>query len=383
MGSPSIAVIGAGVAGLSTALRAAELGCEVTVIERGHPAAGSSGLSAGVYNINSTEPLQVEVRVQTRALLDKFERENGLHLARIGYLRLARSEEHVALFEEVVSLQRQLGVEPSEIVDPERTREIVPHLRTDDLLAAIYNPRDGHMDGPLLCGVLAERAEAEGATVLHRTRVTGHEKGPAGHRLLIDGAGPVEADVVVNAAGPWAMEVGELLGHPFPLVNQVHEVIKVKLPPAVDYTVPMVQEYIPGEEEAGYFRQDGPHSMIAGMHTYAALEQLGSADPETYQKSITWDTWEAVAQHVSDRLQVEGLGFETGWTGLYPISADGEYVVGPYEDDPTVIACGGFGGQGLTAGVSVGPVAAEWAVYGEPRSLPAAAAWRPDRPGLR
>ena len=307
MSNPSIAVVGAGVAGLSTALRAAELGCEVTVIEREHPAAGSSGLSAGVFNINSTELLQVEVRVQTRALLDRFERENGLHLARIGYLRLARNESHVAMFEEVVALQRELGVEPSRIVDPARAKQIVPHLRTDDLVAAIHNPRDGHMDGPLLCGVLAERAEAAGATVLHRTRVSGHQRAGGRHRLLTS-AGEVEADVVVNAAGPWAAEVGELLGRPLPLVNQLHEVIKVQLPPAVDYTVPMVQEYIPGEEEAGYFRQDGPSSMIAGMHTYAALDRLGSADPDDYRRSVTWDTWEAVAKHVSERLVVDGLG---------------------------------------------------------------------------
>jgi sarcosine oxidase subunit beta len=382
MAAPAVAVIGAGVAGLSVALRAAELGCAVTVVERDHPAAGSSGLSAGIFNINSTELLQVEVRVQTRALLDKFERENGLRLSRIGYLRLAKSEAHVKLFEAAIALQRELGVAPSEIVDPARIRQLVPDLRTDDLLAAIYNPRDGHMDGPLLCGVLAERAEAEGATVRHRTRVIGCEKAGGRHRLLTDGD-PIVADVVVNAAGPWAMEVGELLGHPLPLVNQLHEVIKVKLPAAIDYTVPMVQEYIPGEDEAGYFRQDGPGRMIAGMHTYAALDKLGSVDPEGFQKAVTWDTWEAVAQHVSSRLPVPGLGFETGWTGLYPISADGDYVVGPYEADPTVIACGGFGGQGLTAGISVGPLAAEWAVYGEPRGLPGAIAWRPDREGLR
>jgi sarcosine oxidase subunit beta len=380
--TPSIAVVGAGVAGLSTALRAAELGCEVTVLEREHPASGSSGVSAGVFNINSTELLQVEVRVQTRALLDKFERESGLHLARIGYLRLGKNDAHVAMFEQVIALQRELGVEPSRILAPAQVREIVPHMRVDDLVAAIHNPHDGHMDGPLLCGVLAERAEAEGAAILHRTRVLGHEKANGRHRLLTE-AGPVEAEVVVNAAGPWASAVGELLGHPLPLLNQLHEVIKVKLPPAVDYTVPMVQEYIPGEEEAGYFRQDGPDSMIAGMHTYAALDRLGSADPDDYQHTVTWATWEAVAQHVSNRLAVEGLGFETGWTGLYPIGADGDYVVGPYAADPSVIACGGFGGQGLTAGVSVGPLAAEWAIHGEPRSLPGAVTWVPDRPGLR
>lgn len=382
-GKPSIAVVGAGVAGLSAALRAAELGAEVTVIERDHPASGSSGLSAGVFNINSTEPLQVEVRVQSRALLDRYELENGLHLSRIGYLRLAKTEHHAAMFEDVIELQRQLGAEPSTVISPAEAKKIVPHLRIDDIVAAIHNPRDGHMDGPLLCGVLAERAEAGGATVRHRTSVTGYGPGSARRHRLETSDGPVEADVVINAAGPWAMELGELLGHPMPLVNQVHEVIKVKLPEEVGYTVPMVQEYIPGEDEAGYFRQDGPDSLIAGMHTYAVLDKLGSADPDTYQKSVTWETWEAVAQHVSARLQVEGLGFETGWTGLYPISADGEYVVGPYEADPTVIACGGFGGQGLTAGVSVARLAADWAIEGEPGSLPAATVWLPDRPGLR
>jgi sarcosine oxidase subunit beta len=378
---PSIAVIGAGVAGLGTALGAAELGCEVTVIERDRLASGSSSRSAGIFNISSTEPLQVEVRVRTRRLLDEFEREDDLRLERIGYIRLGRSESHVKMFEEVIALQRELGAEPAEIVDASRLERLVPHLRTDDIVAAIYNPSDGCMDGRQLCGVLAARAEAAGAEVLQRTPVEAHVIVDGRHRLLT-GAGPVDADVVVNAAGPWATRVGEMLGHPLPLVNQVNEVIRVKLPPPVDYIVPMVQEYIPGEERAGYFRQDGPGGLIAGMHTYSASDGFDSADPDTYQESVAWETREDVARHVSDRLRVEGLDFETGWAGLYPIGADGEYVVGPYEADPTVIACGGFGGQGLIAGVSIGPVVAEWIVHGEPRSLPAASAWLPDREGL-
>jgi len=379
MSHPSVAVIGGGVAGLSTALAAAELGCAVTVIERDRLASGSSSRSAGIFNICTTEPLQVEVRVRTRELLEKLERENGLRLERIGYLRLARSEAHVRKFEDVVALQRELGAEPAEIVDPERLGEIVPDLRTDDLLAAIYNPLDGCMDGPQLCAVLAARAEASGATVLQRTRVVGFERANGSHRLLTD-RDPVQADVVVNAAGPWGTEVGELLGHPLPLVNQAQEVIEVDLPPDVDYTVPMVQEYIPGEERAGYFRQNRPGGMIAGVHTYSAIEH-GSADPGTYEESVVWETRDAVARHVGNRFQVDGLGFRPGWTGLYPVSTDGEFVVGPYEADQSVVACGGFGGQGLTSS-SAGRLAAEWIVFGEPRSLPAATAWLPDRPGL-
>jgi len=382
MKTPSVAVIGAGVAGLSTALRAAELGCEVTVIERDRPASGSSSRSAGIFNISSTELLQVEVRVQTRELLDRFERENGLSLERIGYMRLAKDDSHVKMFEDVIALQRELGVEPAELVEPARLKEMIPHLHTEDLVGAIHNPDDGCMNGAELCAVLAARADALGATVLENAEVDGHESVAGRHRLRT-AAGAVEADVVVNAAGPWAMAVGELLGHPLPLVNQVNEVVRVELPPAIDYTVPMVQEYVPGGERAGYFRQDGRGSMIAGMHTYSALDTAASADPDGYEEEVAWDTPEAVARRVGKRLQVEGLSFEPGWAGLYPIGADGEFVVGPYEADPTVIACGGFGGQGLISGVSVGAQAAEWIVHDEPRGLPGAVAWLPDRPGLR
>ena len=73
----------------------------------------ASSRSAGIFNICHTEPLQVEVRVRTRKLLEEFEGENGFHLERIGYLRLAKSEAHIEMFEGVIGLQRELGVEPA------------------------------------------------------------------------------------------------------------------------------------------------------------------------------------------------------------------------------------------------------------------------------
>jgi glycine/D-amino acid oxidase-like deaminating enzyme len=383
LNNPSVLVIGAGAAGTSAALRAAELGSEVTVLERAHIASGSSGLSAGVFNINATDRLNLEIRVRTRAQLDLLERENGLHLARIGHLRLGRNERHAKLFEQVIEMQRELGVEqPSTLLEPEQIREIVPDLKLDDVLVGLWNPRDGHMDGPLLCGAIAERAQALGARILPKHPVTGWSKRGARH-VLTTPEGEFEADVIVNAAGPWAEAMGEMLESPLPLVSQVHDVIKVKLPEGFGYRVPMVQEYIPGDEVAIYFRQDGPDSLICGEHTYSVVEDLGSADPDDYRKSIPWETWEGVAKRVSERLPVPKLGFEPGWTGLYPISADGSAVIGPYDHDPTIVAAGGLGGDGVTSGVTLGRVAAEWAVLGEPQLISGGEALLPDRPSLK
>jgi sarcosine oxidase subunit beta len=80
---------------------------------------------------------------------------------------------------------------------------------------------------------------------------------------------------------------------------------------------------------------------------------------------------------------VDGLGFEPGWTGLYPISSDGQFVIGPYEHDATIVAAGGLGGNGVTSGVALGRVATEWAVLGEPTSVVGTEALLPDRPSLR
>lgn len=379
---PRIVIIGAGVAGMSTALRAAELGCtDVKVLERRFPASGSSGLSAGVFNVNGTDPLMIRVRARTREMLALLEKENNLLLSRIGHLRLGRNERHVKLFEEIVGWQVEEGVEPAQLLGPDEIREIVPHLRLDDVEVGLWSPLDGHMDGPLLCAALAERAQPLGIELFTKHPVTAYRKDGAEH-VLTTPNDEFRADVVVNAAGPWADRIGEMLGAPLPLVNQVHDVIKVKLPSEIDYTVPMVQEYIPGDEVAIYFRQDGPDTLICGEHTYSVVGEPVSENPDDYRKTVPWDVWERVAERVSERFRVEGLGFEPGWTGLYPIPPDGELVFGPYEHDNTIIAAGGGGAHGLTAGVSLGRVAAEYAVGEEPQTVTGCEAFLPDRESL-
>lgn len=382
MSSPSIIIIGAGGPGLAAALRAAELGADVTVLEKDHPAAGSSGLSAGVFNINATDELNVRIRVAARRLLDVLEAEHAMPLARNGHLRLARSDDHIAMFESTIQTQQDLGVtDGSRILTVDEILELVPHLNVDDVRAGLYGPRDGHMDGPLLCSALTERARERGARLITGAAVTGHTK-RRGKHTLETARGEFSADVVINAAGPWATELAALLGTHLPLVNQVHEVIKMSLPDYVDYTMPMVQEYIPGDPEACYFRMDGPGQLIGGLHTYEVVDRLGSADPDSYERSISDDTLEQVAEAVTRRLPIPELGFAKGWTGLYPLSPDGQVIVGPYNADETVIALGGFGGHGLTSGLALGPTAAEWAVKGEPEAIPDARVYLPDRTSL-
>jgi glycine/D-amino acid oxidase-like deaminating enzyme len=382
MSTPRIAIIGAGVAGAGAARRAAELGATVTVLEREYPGSGSSGRSAGVYNIQTLDPLDVEIRIRARELFFKLERDRELPLARIGNVRVATHEGHLPALERVIALQKSLGADDSILLDRAGLARLVPDLEVGDLAGGLLGPNDGHLDGHLLCEALIADATDHGAEVRRKAHVTAHQANADGSHTLTVNDTELIADVVINAAGPWAGQVGDLLGHPVPLVPQVHEVVQVKVPRDLGYTVPMVNLYMPGQAgEALYFRQDGPDSLIAGMHTYAVLDNIEVADPDSYRSKVRDDYLVEVAEALSARFPVEDLGFKPGWTGLYPLSPDSKFILGP-ESDPTIITCAGLGGVGVTMGAIAGATAAEWAIQGRPTTVPAAAALRPDRTAL-
>lgn len=382
MNRPRIVIIGAGTAGSGAAARAAELGADVTVIEREGPGSGSSGRSAGVYNYQTLNPLDIEIRIRAKELFLRLERERGLPLAKIGNVRVAFTDEHMDRLAEAMKVQRQLGGMDSLLLDREGLKKLVPDMRVDDLAGGLLGPTDGHLDGYLLCTALLDEAKDKGARVCTGAELTGYRKDGATHYLETS-KGEFPADIVINAAGAWAGKVGQMLGHAVPLKPQVHEVFLVKLPRDLGYTVPMVNLYMPGQEGEGlYFRQDGPDSLIAGLHTYEAVDGL-DADPDYYSPPSGDDHLIAVASLLTERMGMDDLGFSHGWFGLYPISADDLFQVGPFEADPSVLVVGGLGGVGVTSGSILGMCAAEWVLTGKPTTVPVSEALRPDRESLR
>lgn len=379
--SPRIAIIGAGVAGCGAARRAAQLHAEeVIILEKGTPASGSSGRSAGVYNTQTLDPLQLEIRIRSREILFELERKRGLPLARIGNIRIATNEADIPKLETALATIQRLGAADTRILSKKELQTLVPDLNCDDVVAGLYGINDGHLDGHLLCSALIDEARDLGdAKLMNNTEVLSYEKRGSTH-ILSTTRGRIECDVVINAAGAWAGHVGGILGHPAFIQPEVHEVVSVKLPRKLGYTVPMCNFYMPGQIGAGiYFRQDGEDSLIAGLHTYVSVEGHDVADPDVYSPPDGDAYFLEVAQLVCDRLRVDDLGFKYGWHGLYPLSVDGEFQVGPYAKDPSVIVVGGMGGTGVTSGALTGALAAEWAILGKPQSVPSATKLVPDR----
>lgn len=375
-GGPRVVVVGAGVAGLSAAMHLGRLGAEVTVLEKSTLASGSSGLSAGIFNRQTIDPVDLQLRVESGRQFDSLESTSGaFSVVRCGYLRVVRTEEQWRAVEAVV-----LNDHPdTRLISPADVAALVPGMRVDDVWGAMYGARDGCIDGPELCAAYLEQAELHGVTYRPGVEVLGHRRRPGGLVIESD-SGEFEADVVVNAAGSWAQTVGERLGAPVVIDNQRHGVALVSVPSLRERDVPTVQTYFPGSgEDAVYIRPEGAGRFLAGMHSYEATGE--PADPERPSPKPDGEQIEVLAEALVDRFPAwEDAGIQSGWSGIYPLSGDGRFVVGPHRSNPHVVTVGGLGGVGLTVSPAVGLLTAEWVVYGEARTFDFGSDLLPDRP---
>ena len=367
-GAPSVVIVGAGAAGLSTALCLAERGCDdVTVIERDHVAAASSSLSAGIYTRGYADPLDIALRVEAYERLCQFEREDGLTLRRNGFLRLARDSATVARFERSVALQHELGVEDSVVLDRAGLQAHVPDMRCGDLAGGLLTPSDGYLDGQQLCMTYAERAEALGVRVLARHPLTGYEQLADGRHRLETPRTALECDVVVNAAGAWAPAVGRLLAAPVEIVPERHEACVMRLAAPLGYELPSIMDYVPGSGELGlYLRPEGDSQLIVGLHTNDLLDD--PADADAFYGGAEAAFVDALIPKLVDRMPgFESVGLESGWAGLYPNSPDERFIVGPMPGRPGVVAVCGLDGVGVYMSPVAGRMGADSVLDGRPR----------------
>ncbi len=106
-----------------------------------------------------------------------------------------------------------------------------------------------------MCSLLSQFVRARGGAVRQGCRVTALERLAGGYRVVTT-AGPIEADAVVNAAGPWAGKVAAVLGQPLHIVPERHEAVSIRLERPLDYVMPMVMDLVLGRGTGLNFRHE-------------------------------------------------------------------------------------------------------------------------------
>src|SRR5437660_3395078 len=210
----SAVVIGGGVVGCSIAYNLARRGLrDVVVIERETVGSGTTSKAAGGIRVQC--PTEPESRFSLEAIrvFERFQDEFGVDpgYKKIGYLFLLSEEQQLRAFEPRIALQTRLGADVR-VVTPDDARKLVPALRVDDLIAAVWGPGDGLAGPAEITGGYARRARELGVKIVEGVQVTSIER--AGGRVtgVTTTGGAIASPCVVNAAGPSAARVGRLAG---------------------------------------------------------------------------------------------------------------------------------------------------------------------------
>ena len=350
-------VIGGGIIGCATAYELAKRGLtDIIVLEKDYLTAGATGRCGA--GIRQQWGLEMNIRLSRgsckmlEALGEELDYPHGIEFKQGGYLLLAFSDAQMRQFEKNVEVQNRLGV-PSRAVSVAEAKEIVPHLRTDELVGATFCQEDGHANPFHTTMAYAKAAERLGAEIRTRTKATGIDVREGKVAGVMTDDGYISTDIVYNAAGGHSQVVAGMVGIDLPVYSERHQIL-------VSEPVELIQGPMVMSFERGIYCQQAPHgSFIMGLGD--------PSEPKGFNSESTWQFAEHMAHTAISILPLlSELRVVRQWAGLYNIPPDAQPILGGVPDLEGYYMAVGFSGHGFMVGPMTAKLMAQMIVGEEP-----------------
>jgi 4-methylaminobutanoate oxidase (formaldehyde-forming) len=367
-------IVGGGVGGTSIAYHLAQLGWrDVVLLDRAQLTSGSTFHSAGLVgqlrgSVSLTKMMMYSVDLYRR-LREESEFDPGW--TECGGLRLASSEARMEELRRQAGWAKTFGL-PMELVSAQEAQERFPLMSTDGVLGAAWLPTDGYLDPSQLTYALADGARQGGCEILTSTRVTGIDSERGRVRRVRTDRGDIETEVVVNAGGMYAAEIGRMAGVRVPIVPMAHEYLVTQpFRERGDEPQPTLRD----PDLLIYFREEGGGLVMGGYERDCAPWSLRDggrgldAIPPDFNGRLLEDDWDRFAEIVANSRRrvpaMEDVKITRLINGPEAFTPDGEFCLGETEVRGLFVAAG-FCAHGLAGAGGIGKVMAEWIVEGEP-----------------
>ncbi len=363
-------IIGGGVGGTSIAYHLAELGwTDIVLLDRAEPTSGSTFHSAGLVGQLRGSVALTRMMMYGVDLYRRLAGETGVDPAwrEVGSLRLASTPERFEELQRQAGWARTFGL-PLELITAAEARDRFPLMTVDGVLGAAWLPTDGWLDPSNLAYALAAGARRRGARILghHRAtgigvrdgRVTGVEVEHAGERFTI------ETDVVVNAGGIFAPEIGRLAGVNVPIIPMAHQYLLTNPIAGVTPDLPQLRD----PDNLVYFREEVGGLCMGGYERDPAPWGLDGIPADFNHRLLDpdWPRFEAIMAGAIRRVPaIADAGITRMINGPEAFTPDNEFILGESEVRGLFLAAG-FCAHGIAGAGGIGRQLATWIVEGEP-----------------
>jgi glycine/D-amino acid oxidase-like deaminating enzyme len=355
--SARVVIIGGGIVGCSLLYHLAKEGwTDCLLVEKSELTSGSTWHAAGAITYGLADAGLARMAGYGVQCYPALERETGQSVSwhGCGSLRLACSDDELDQLRRMLDIGRALD-HPMAIIGPDEIRAVHPFYRLDGIKAALHTPADGHLDPADAAFAFAAGARQRGACISRRNRVLGLAARRGGGWQIATEQGEIACEIVVNAGGTYARQIGQWVGLDLPVHCAAHQYLVTEPLAALaprDRELPVLRDgfglaaYLRQEQNAilmGFYPKQAPHLVWPDGTPWEAENALFDADLDSVMPSM--------ALMLERMPLLAEAGIRRIVNGAIPYTPDGRMLLGPAGQPGFWCACGVSVGVGLGAGI--------------------------------
>jgi len=357
----NVVIVGGGIIGTSVAYHlSSKMGVEdILLLESSQLTAGTTWHAAGLINtFGSLSHTSTAMRCYTKDLYRHvLPQETGLETGYrdVGFIELACDADRLHYYRRVAAFNRFCGVDVTEL-SPEQVKERFPLVDATTVLAGFFVPDDGRVNPVDACMALAKGARMNGVQIKEGVEVTGVTKDFESHSVLprvtgvtLQNGETIAANAVVNCAGMWARQFGEVCGVNIPNQAAEHYYLLTDDMPEVDPSWPVIED----SSRCVYVRPEGGGLML-GLFEWEGAAWQPNQIPLQFAFGEIEPDWDRMAPYLEKAMElvpsVMSVGAKKLFCGPESFTPDNGPIVGPAPELRSYFVAAGLNSIGILTG---------------------------------
>ncbi|KAJ5079606.1 fad-binding oxidoreductase [Anaeramoeba ignava] len=338
-------IIGAGSIGVPTAMELQEAGLKVLVLDkRASPGQGDNKCAIGGIRATHSNASKILSGLRSLKIFSQWKEKHGFEIEwkKGGYLFPVYREAEEKALKSILPIQQSFGME-IDFVSADRVKELVPGINENGLRGGTWSPNDGSASPMLSSLGFYKYATELGAQFHFKEEVIEFIRDSHGALTGVKTAlGTYHAPIIIDAAGAASPKLMKQIGLNLPVEPDSHEAGITE--PTEKFFSPMVVDMRPGKGSKNYYFYQNIHGQVIFCIT-----------PDPAIKGLDREETSVFLPQVSKRIidllpRLANVRVRRTWRGLYPMTPDGNPLLGWNKEVKGLFTATGMCGQGYMLG---------------------------------
>ena len=362
-----VAIIGAGIIGLSTAYYLSKEGYKVVILEKNEIGSGASGSCDDMILLQSKKPgITLKMALESLEMYRSLSKElnTDVEFQTRGGMIVIEDEEQLKIMEEFVDNQKRSGLEV-EIIGKKDVIKKHPHI-TKNIIASTYSSKDSQVYPFSVMKGFLSKGIASGLDVKKNIFIKEIIERKDSWRIVFNDNDYIEAERVVNAAGAWAAEIGKMIGIDIPITPKKGQILVTEQVPMLGECNIWSAEYMVSKMNPELINNQNPlyKELGVGFSFTQAIRGnylIGSTREKVgFNKATSYEALKILAdQAVKFFPKFINVHFIRSFAGFRPASPDGKPIVGETPNKKGFYIAAGHEGDGIALAPITGKLIAD------------------------